>query len=103
MHIAHLSCKTILNGLIAAKKNMYHVEHDELFASIRKGTPLNDGERMARSTLAGLMGRMAAYTGEEITWAQMLASKENLFPSHLDWNMSLAIAPMAVPGVSKFV
>ena len=34
-------------------KNMYQVEHDELFAAIRKGRPINDCERMARSTTDG--------------------------------------------------
>jgi myo-inositol 2-dehydrogenase / D-chiro-inositol 1-dehydrogenase len=84
-------------------KNMYQVEHDELFASIRRGEPINDGERMAKSTLAGIMGRMAAYTGEEITWEQMMASKENLFPDPLRWDMELPVAPMAVPGRTKFM
>jgi hypothetical protein len=82
---------------------MYQVEHDELFASIRKGEPINDGERMARSTLVGIMGRMAAYTGGEVTWEQMLQSKENLFPEDLKWDMSLAVAPMAMPGKTRFV
>jgi hypothetical protein len=58
---------------------------------------------MARSTLMGIMGRMAAYTGEELTWEQMLKSQENLFPEHLDWNGSLAIAPMALPGKTQFI
>ena len=85
------------------KKDMYKLEHDALFAAIRKGTPINDVDRMAQSTLVGLMGRMAAYTGAEITWDQMLKSKENLFPAKLDWNGPLAIAPMAVPGKTPFV
>lgn len=85
------------------EKNMYQVEHDEMWVAIRKGTPINDSERMARSTLVGLMGRMAAYTGEEVTWEQMLKSKESLVPANLDWNGKLAIAPMAIPGVNKFV
>jgi predicted dehydrogenase len=85
------------------KKSMYQVEHDELFASIRKGAPINDSERMARSTLVGLMGRMAAYTGEEITWEQMLKSQENLYPAHLAWDGTLPIAPMARPGKTAFV
>jgi hypothetical protein len=79
------------------------VEHDEMFASIRKGQPIDNSERMWRSTLVGLMGRMAAYTGEEITWEQMQKSKENLFPEHLDWNGKLTIAPMAVPGRNQYV
>ena len=49
---------------------MYQAEHDALFAPIRKGQPINDGERMATSTLLGIMGRMAAYTGQTVTWDQ---------------------------------
>jgi predicted dehydrogenase len=84
-------------------KSMYHLEHDALFAAIRKGKPINDAERMARSTLAGLMGRMAAYTGAAVTWEQVQNSKEDLFPKNLDWNGALAIAPMAVPGKTPLV
>ena len=59
---------------------MYQTEHDELFASIRSGKPINNGEYMAKSTLLAIMGRMAAYTGQEITWEMVLKSKENLSP-----------------------
>ena len=59
---------------------MYQNEHDELFASIRSGKPINDGEWMAHSTLMGIMGRMAAYTGQEITWEQAMNSQEKLVP-----------------------
>lgn len=84
-------------------KNMYQVEHDELFASIRSGKPINDGIRMAHSTLAGLMGRMAAYTGQEVTWEQAMNSQDKLFPENLTWDMKLPIAPMAKPGVTKLL
>lgn len=83
--------------------NMYQTEHDELFASIRAGNPINDGDRMCSSTLMSIMGRMAAYTGAEITWDQALNSQENLVPEHLDWNMRLPIAPTAMPGRTKFI
>jgi myo-inositol 2-dehydrogenase / D-chiro-inositol 1-dehydrogenase len=82
-------------------KDMYQAEHDELFASIRSGKPINDGVRMAYSTLMGIMGRMAAYTGQEITWEQAMNSQEKYVPDQLDWKMTLDIAPMAVPGVTK--
>ncbi|MEA1950162.1 MAG: Gfo/Idh/MocA family oxidoreductase, partial [Planctomycetota bacterium] len=39
--------------------NMYQTEHDEFFASIRAGKPINDGTRMAHTTLMAIMGRMA--------------------------------------------
>jgi predicted dehydrogenase len=83
--------------------HMYDQEHKELFASIRSGKPINDGHWMAQSTLMGLMGRMAAYTGQEVTWEQAQNSKEKLVPDELDWKMKLLIAPMAVPGTTRVV
>jgi myo-inositol 2-dehydrogenase / D-chiro-inositol 1-dehydrogenase len=84
------------------KTDMYQNEHNELFASIRSGKPINDGQWMAHSTMIGLMGRMAAYTGQQITWEQAMNSQQTLVPAELDWKMKLDIAPMAVPGVTKF-
>jgi predicted dehydrogenase len=83
--------------------SMYEQEHKELYDSIRAGKPHNDGEWMCQSTRAALMGRMAAYTGQEVSWDHMLKSKEDLFPRALDWKMELAVAPMAAPGRSKLV
>lgn len=83
--------------------DMYQQQHDELFASIRKGEPIQDGEWEARSTLVAIMGRMAAYTGLEITWEMMQQSKEQLVPDPLSWEMELPVAPMAIPGQTKFV
>jgi predicted dehydrogenase len=84
------------------KKDMYQVEHDELFAGIRSGEPVNDGEWMARSTLMAIMGRTAAYTGQEITWEQALTSQEKLVPDCLDWEMNLPITPIAMPGSTRY-
>ncbi len=85
------------------KADMYQVEHDELFASIRNGRPINDGVWMAHSTLMALMGRMAAYTGKEISWDQAMNSQEKFVPDNLIWNMDLPIRPMSMPGQTKFV
>ena len=82
--------------------DMYQIEHNELFSSIRAGEPLNDGSRMASSTLLALMGRMAAYTGQEITWEMALNSKERIVPEKLDWNMKLPVPPVAMPGMTQF-
>jgi myo-inositol 2-dehydrogenase / D-chiro-inositol 1-dehydrogenase len=83
--------------------NMYQREHDVLFASIRKGDVINNGKRMATSTLLAMMGRMAAYTGQQITWEQALNSQQHLVPEKLDWNGKLDVMPIAVPGVTKFI
>ncbi|MBA4191397.1 MAG: oxidoreductase [Planctomycetaceae bacterium] len=82
---------------------MYQVEHEELFASIRSGKPVNNGEYMANSTLLAIMGRMAAYTGQQITWKMALESKEDLSPPKWDWDAPLPEPAISIPGVTKFV
>jgi hypothetical protein len=50
-----------------------------------------------------IMGRMAAYTGQEVTWEQIMASQERLVPEKITWDMALPIPPLAVPGKTKFI
>jgi predicted dehydrogenase len=85
------------------KPVMYDVEHAEFFASIRSGKLINDGDRMATSTMVGIMGRMAAYTGQEITYEQALASQEKLVPDNLTWESPAPEVHVALPGQTKFV
>jgi predicted dehydrogenase len=84
------------------QNNMYQTEHDELFASIRNGRPINNGEYMAKSTLLAIMGRMAAYTGQAITWEQALNSREDLTPPRYAWDVALPVPAVARPGVTEF-
>jgi hypothetical protein len=60
---------------------------------------------MSYSTLLAIMGRMATYTGQRITWDEALNSQEDLTPK------SYALGPVelpeaalkvAMPGVTKF-
>ena len=85
------------------KNNMYQEEHDVLFRAIRRAEPVNEGVRMANSTLLALQGRMAAYTGQEITWQQAMESQEKRFPDELRWNMAHDVPPLARPGRTKFL
>ena len=48
------------------------------FASIRAGKVIDNSAYMASSTLMAILGRMAAYTGQTITWEQSLNSTEDL-------------------------
>jgi predicted dehydrogenase len=52
--------------------------------SITSGNLLNEAQQGAESALAGILGRMAAYTGKEVTWEQMMKSKETWDPK-IDW------------------
>jgi myo-inositol 2-dehydrogenase/D-chiro-inositol 1-dehydrogenase len=85
------------------RPNMYQIEHNELFASIRSGKPINDGVRLAHTTLAAIMGRMAAYTGQEITWDMALNSQESLVPAKPRWKTPVPVPSWAMPGRTKFI
>lgn len=83
-------------------EDAYQTEHDALFASIRRGEPINNGDYMCRSTLLAIQGRMSAYTGQQISWNDALNSTEVLSPPKYEWG-PLATPPVAIPGVTRFV
>jgi len=92
------------------KENMFVTEHEALFDSIRRAKPLNHGVYMARSTMLAILGRMATYTGQAITWQEAMQSKEDLSPARYAWDAAPPVLPdrdggypIAVPGVTKFV
>ena len=85
------------------KDDFYQTEHNELFANIRSGQPINNGEYMAKSTLLAIMGRMATYTGQSITWEQAMNSQENLSPKTYAWDAEPPESPIAIPGLTKFI
>jgi hypothetical protein len=63
---------------------------------------------MTQSTLLAIMGRMATYTGQIITWDMALNSKEDLTPRKPDGSPKyefgdLPVPPTAVPGVTKYL
>jgi predicted dehydrogenase len=83
--------------------NPYVQEHVDLLASIRAGRPLNEGKRIAESTLTAIMGRMSAYTGREVSWDWVMnASQLDLLPPRLEFG-EVPIEPVAIPGQTKLV
>ena len=81
-------------------KDMYQVEHDELFAGIRAGKFINDGENAANSTLMAILAREAAYTGKRLTTAALLKSNLNIAPKEYAWG-PIATPPVPTPGFYK--
>lgn len=84
-------------------RDMYQAEHDEMWAAIRAGRPIDNSEYMCNSTLMALMGRMAAYTGQRITWDQAMHSQEKLMPDTLSLEEPPPHSEVALPGKTKFV
>ncbi|MBC8356318.1 MAG: Gfo/Idh/MocA family oxidoreductase [Planctomycetes bacterium] len=83
------------------KPSMYDVEHKELFAGIRSGNIINNGEYMCYSTLLAIMGREVCYTGKTITWEEAMNSQQNLTPEAYEWG-DISVPEIAVPGTTKF-
>jgi hypothetical protein len=84
-------------------EKIYQLEHDALFGSIRDNSPLNTGEFMSRSTLMAILGRMATYTGQKVTWEEAMNSQESLVPDGYDWDAKPPVPEVAIPGTTKLI
>jgi predicted dehydrogenase len=82
------------------KVNPYEQEHVDLVTAIRTGKPINEAETVAKSTLMAIMGRMAAYTGTEVTWEQAMTSQERLGPTEYKMGPVALKAEIPVPGAA---
>ena len=77
--------------------NPYEVEHTDLIKSIRSGNPLNEGKRVAESTLCAIMGRESAYSRQQFnrSWFMSRCTLDLLPPDDLKLK---SVLPFAVPG-----
>ncbi len=73
----------------------YRQEHEDLIASIREGKPINEAQAVAESTMTGILGREAAYSGQEITWDDAMKSTTRLGPEKYE------LGPYPTPEVAK--
>lgn len=81
------------------KPSMYSLEHQELFKSIRNGSPINNGGYMTNSNLMALMGRMCTYTGKDAKWDGVMSNMEKLGPEKYEWGSAPEEA-VAIPGIT---
>ncbi|MCH5717166.1 Gfo/Idh/MocA family protein [Niabella hibiscisoli] len=92
------------------ENNPYQAEHDELFAAIAKGEyKFADAEHGAKSTLTGIIGRMATYSGQVIDFEKALNSGISLMPQEYSFSATPPIVPdadgnypIATPGKTKY-
>ena len=84
--------------------NPYVQEHINMIRSIRGDGPyLNYSLPIAESTLTAIMARESAYSGQEITWDQIVNSQLDLMPKAFGYDVKMNPAPLPVPGTYKFV
>ena len=90
-----------MKGSIA---DAYKQEHKDLVDSIRAGKPIVELKQLADSSLVAVMGRMAAYSGQKVTWKFVTEESQlDLFPKHLAWDAALPKPTHAVPGRTKLM
>ena len=88
--------------------NPYQVEHDVLVEAIRKGTPHNEVDYGASSTMTAILGRMASYSGQVLRWDDAIKSNIRLAPERYALDAKPPVVadatgryPVPVPGVTK--
>ncbi len=100
--------QTIYEHMGEEDPNPYQTEHDELFASIKAGNVINDAEHAAKTTMTAILGRMATYSGQLITFEDALNRGRSLMPEGYSWDTLPKVVPDAsgaypipVPGVTQ--
>jgi len=78
----------------------YVQEHADLVASIRAGTPVNEAQQVAESTLTAIMGREAAYTGQVVEFDKLMKSDLKLGPETVDFG-DASLRPYPIPGRNR--
>ncbi len=81
-----------------AGSNPYQIEHDVLFDAIRNDKPQNDAGHAAIATMTAILGRMATYSGQLVTWDDAIRSERSLGPDVLTWDAT----PKDLPGPDGF-
>jgi len=88
----------------------YQVEHDLLFDAIRKNKPYNETERSCHAAMVGILGRMAAESGQMVTWDEAMNSNLVLAPGLDHWTIDSPAPvmpdekgnyPVAMPGTTE--
>lgn len=83
--------------------NPYVAEHTALVKSIRgEGPYINHAMPVAESTMTCIMARESAYSGQEVTWDQVMKSTLDLQPKSFDYDAKVPVPPLPEPGKYRF-
>ena len=86
----------------------YDQEHVDLVKAIQKDLALNEGWFGAASSMTAVLGRMATYSGQVVSWEDAVARGPSEAPERLAWDAKPRHLPgpdgrypMPVPGVTR--
>jgi len=71
----------------------HQAEHDHLFAALDAGRPYNEGDYGITSTMTAILGRMATYSGQIVTWDEAMKSATDLGPQRYAWDAKAPVSP----------
>ncbi|MBQ9888406.1 MAG: Gfo/Idh/MocA family oxidoreductase [Bacteroidales bacterium] len=85
-----------------SQTNPYVLEHVDWVNHIRRGEAHEEASETGTSSLAGVMGREAAYTGKTVDWDTISASDMDYMPAVLEnGRMDMSSYVVRVPGAPK--
>ena len=79
-----------LHGLFARRRGQ---EHKELFESIRRGAPINNGDYIGLSSALAIVAQIACYTGDMIPWEEAMQSKRSFALPRYGWDIDPPVKP----------
>lgn len=71
----------------------HQAEHDDLFAALDAGQAYNEGDYGISSTMTAILGRMATYSGQVVTWDEAMKSETDLSPERYSWDADAPVKP----------
>ncbi|MCY3020631.1 MAG: Gfo/Idh/MocA family oxidoreductase [Planctomycetota bacterium] len=90
------------------QKDGHQTEIDDLFAALLAKQPYNEADWAADSTMTAILGRMATYSGQTVSWDNAVKSEYSYMPERLAWDAVPkskpgpdGVYPCAIPGVTK--
>jgi myo-inositol 2-dehydrogenase / D-chiro-inositol 1-dehydrogenase len=75
------------------RANMYDLEHQALFESIRGGQALNSGNYMCLSSALAIVAQMACYSGQMIPWDDAMKSRRSFALPRYAWDAEAPVKP----------
>ena len=90
--------------------NPYQQEHNELFAAIRSGEYImDDTKNGADATMSAILGRMATYSGQVISWDEAMEMEHDLVPELHSFDDEAPVMPnkkgeypIPIPGITNY-
>ncbi|MDO5553984.1 MAG: Gfo/Idh/MocA family oxidoreductase [Planctomycetia bacterium] len=110
-YITDLAGKEIWRPAAPRQRDMYVQEHYDMINSIMSGTPINDGQRMAKTTMVAVLGMIASRNGQQVSYQELFDSGFTFGPAEDAFKPDMTppvapeengLYPVAKPGTTVY-